>query len=185
MAISDIPVPICWHIHWWSYPTTVCWRPSVSVLEEYHIPRALSLITSENLILRRFSDKISLFELSVFLESRHYIRLEGFGKIFKRIKTDSNWSSRIIIFSLAWCINSENLHIPRKIKKVNSLSASVFLEQIYRWAVVDFLTRYLSKHSLIKDISVMKIYIILEIHIKLTSYLHEAYWKISFNSLSR
>ena len=32
-------------------------RPSTSIFEECHIPRVLSLVTSENLILRRFSDK--------------------------------------------------------------------------------------------------------------------------------
>ena len=51
-----------------SYPTSGCRdvdvsvngcipRPSSSALDEYHIPRALSLVTSENLDLLSFSDK--------------------------------------------------------------------------------------------------------------------------------
>ena len=39
--------------------------PLSSLLEEYHILRVISLVTSENLILRRFSDKT--FERNYFL----------------------------------------------------------------------------------------------------------------------
>ena len=57
-----------WCREGWPYPASRCWyvgvsvdghipHPSSSTLEEYHILRVVSLVTSENLILGRFSDK--------------------------------------------------------------------------------------------------------------------------------
>ena len=50
-------------------------HPLLSDLEEYHILRSISLFTSENLILGRFSDKNILLVLVIVKSFRHYFWL--------------------------------------------------------------------------------------------------------------
>ena len=66
--------------------TVVSQQRLTSSLKEYHIPRLLTLYTSETLHFLKVLWQNRLYQLSGFFMSRHDIKLKDLGKIYMWIK---------------------------------------------------------------------------------------------------